>query len=169
MNYFELYDLPISIKVDRSIVLKKYYALSKQFHPDTVAQSDDKAKAQALLNSSDINKAKRVLDQPLLRIEHILQIHHALSSDEKQTLSPFFLAEMMELNEDLAQHASDGTLTEDKAKLCIEPFIVEAERTIAEYKDKDELVVDTDVLENLKNYYFKRKYIDRVVEQFLNQ
>jgi molecular chaperone HscB len=34
MNYFELYELPIQLKVDAVILKQKFYILSRKYHPD---------------------------------------------------------------------------------------------------------------------------------------
>ena len=34
MNYFEFYDIPVSFKIDKSVLKKKYLVKSKKFHPD---------------------------------------------------------------------------------------------------------------------------------------
>ncbi|RZL52049.1 MAG: Fe-S protein assembly co-chaperone HscB, partial [Pedobacter sp.] len=43
MNYFELYELPISFNPDQAIVKQQFYALSKKFHPDFyINESEEK-------------------------------------------------------------------------------------------------------------------------------
>jgi molecular chaperone HscB len=34
MNYFELYEIPVSLKPDQQLLRKKFYELSRKYHPD---------------------------------------------------------------------------------------------------------------------------------------
>lgn len=59
MYYFELFDTPISLVVDKSALLKKYYTLSKEYHPDNFSLGNELAQEQALNMSAKINEAKK--------------------------------------------------------------------------------------------------------------
>ena len=74
MNYFELFDLPIGLQVDRSALSKKYFELQKKFHPDFFTQEDEADQKDALEKSSLANKALKVLQQPDLTIQYLLQL-----------------------------------------------------------------------------------------------
>lgn len=67
-SYFELYDLPPTFKVDEALLKKKFYALSKEFHPDYYA-NESKEKQDEILELSTLNnKAYKVLSDPLFSI-----------------------------------------------------------------------------------------------------
>ena len=34
MNYFELFELPVSIQIDKAVLNQRYFALQKKYHPD---------------------------------------------------------------------------------------------------------------------------------------
>ena len=55
MNYFELFNLPVTLKVDKSQLAKKYFELQKQFHPDFFIQASEDEQADALEKSSMLN------------------------------------------------------------------------------------------------------------------
>jgi molecular chaperone HscB len=52
MNYFELFDLPMSFEIDVDLLNKKYIALQKQFHPDYFTQADETEQQDVLEKSS---------------------------------------------------------------------------------------------------------------------
>ncbi len=54
MNYFELYNLPVSFIVDAMDVRKRFIELSKQFHPDYFTLENSE-KQQEILDISTIN------------------------------------------------------------------------------------------------------------------
>ena len=41
MNYFELFDSPVSLNIDKSKLAKKYFELQKKYHPDFYTQADE--------------------------------------------------------------------------------------------------------------------------------
>src|ERR1700712_2286701 len=99
MNYFEFYELPESFILDDAIVKKKFYQLSKQYHPDFYA-NEDEAKQQEILQLSTLNnKAYQTLSDPYKRLEYILRTHELLQEGAKPQLPSDFLMEMMDLNE----------------------------------------------------------------------
>ena len=113
MNYFELFELPEQIIIEPSFLQKRYYELSKKFHPDFFTQSNEIEQNDALEKSSMINKAFQTFKSIDKTIEYELQINNLLQEDEKQTLSAEFLMEMMEVNESL----SDATLENNQDKI----------------------------------------------------
>ena len=100
-NYFEFYDLPLSFKVDESQLKKKFYAHSKQFHPDFYVNEPQEKQDEILELSIFNNKAYKVLSDPLKRIEYILELNDMLAEGDKYTLPQDFLMDMMDVNEAL--------------------------------------------------------------------
>src|SRR6201985_2930350 len=99
MNYFEFYGLSESFTLDDAIVKKKFYQLSKQYHPDFYANEDD-AKQQEILELSTLNnKAYQALSDPAKLLEYILKLHDLVSEGAKPQLPSDFLMEMMDINE----------------------------------------------------------------------
>jgi len=78
LNYFELYNLPISFQIDNALVKKKFYELSKRYHPDFYVNESDEKQAEILELSTLNNKAYQVLSDPLKRIEYVLSLNSML-------------------------------------------------------------------------------------------
>jgi molecular chaperone HscB len=57
MNYFELYEMPISLLPDQQQVKQKFYELSRKYHPDFYTRENDNEQAEALEISSQVNRA----------------------------------------------------------------------------------------------------------------
>ncbi len=166
MYYFELFDIPISLKVDKAMLLKKYYQLSKEFHPDQYAQGSNTTHETSLEMSATINEAKKILDNPYKRLEYILSEKGTIKTDEKYTLSPLFLGEMMELNEQLMElevEPNEDTLTTIKKELALKE--IELVEHVKVFFESDVLNVNETELASLKDFYYKRKYIQRIAEK----
>ncbi|MEO6731715.1 MAG: Fe-S protein assembly co-chaperone HscB [Ferruginibacter sp.] len=160
MNYFELFDIPVALKIDKAGLAKKYFELQKKFHPDFFTQAGEDEQKEALEKSSQVNKALKVLQQPDQTIQYVLQLKGLLSENEKYELPPDFLMEMMELNEKLTEQDEDAFKIEVAA---LEDAQYEAVKsTIENYNDES---VTTEGLLKLKEYYFKKKYMHRILER----
>jgi molecular chaperone HscB len=156
MNYFELFELPVSLNVDKSILPKKYFELQKKYHPDFFSQASEEEQSEVLEKSSDINKAFKTLQNTDATIKYVLQLKGLLEEDEKYQLPPAFLMEMMELNEELNENSFN-------AIKAIEDDIYSEVKPIIELYN-DAATNTTDLLK-VKEYYFKKKYLKRILER----
>ena len=107
MNYFELFEIPVSIKIDKSTLAQKYFDIQKKYHPDFFAQGTEAEQADALEQSSAANKALKIFKNEDETIKYVLQLKGLLEEEEKYQLPPEFLMEMMELNEELSENRSE--------------------------------------------------------------
>ena len=166
MNYFELFDLPVSFLVDKNVLAKKYFALQKKYHPDFFANDSDEEKEDALEKSSQVNKAFKIFTNSDETIKYVLQQKGLLEEDEKYILPADFLIEMLELNEQLtdAKMENDAASIE-KIKAAILSFdkkIYEPVSKIVEnYKEGSSSEKE---LLQVKDYYYKKKYLKRILE-----
>ena len=163
MNYFEFYDMPESFVIDAATLKKKFYELSKRYHPDFYA-NDDEAKQQEILELSTLNnKAFQVLSDQAKRTEYILKLHNLLKEGDKYELSPAFLMEMMELNEALMDAEDAEQLTAVKAQIADFENDLNAEfaRHTANYQTDDAAKKEKELLA-IKDIYFRQKYLLRI-------
>src|SRR6195952_4679083 len=110
MNYFDFYGIPESFNPDQTALKKKFYQLSKQYHPDFYA-NEDEAKQQEILELSTLNnKAYQALSDPNKVLEYILRLHELVSEGAKLQLPADFLMEMMDINERLMEVEDAGEL-----------------------------------------------------------
>lgn len=168
-NYFELYEIPMSLCPDAALVKKQFYKLSKQYHPDRVAQNDDAAKAEALQMAAMVNEGYKTLSDTDKTIAYVLRLQDMLQDEEKYNLPADFLMEMMELNEAVSDY-------EDEPEN--ERLKTQAEQALAEqlsawdnamkplYSAFDMALDKQDVLLSIKDFYFRKKYFLRIKERF---
>jgi molecular chaperone HscB len=156
MNYFELFGIPVSISVDKATLAKKYFELQKQNHPDFFTQADEAAQQDALEKSSQINKALKVLKNQDATIQYVLKLKGLIEEQEKYPLPPDFLMEVMELNENLS--AGSAAVIADFEK----NIYAEVKHIIEHYNDA---TINKDDLLKLKEYYYKKKYLQRILDR----
>ena len=165
MNYFELYNLPVSFKQDQALLKKKFYELSRKYHPDFFTQETEMEQTDALEMSSLVNKGYKTLTNQEATIKYVLQLKGVLEEEEKYQLPPDFLMDVMDLNEQLqdAKAANDeGTVNSVKQQITAlqEQIYKPVESIITSYNDHTSAIED---LQPVKEYYFKKKYIDRIL------
>jgi len=156
MNYFELFEIPVSLNVEAGSLVKKYFELQKKYHPDFFTQEDDLVKEEALEKSSAINKGFKILQNKESTIKYVLQLKNLLQEQEKYQLPPDFLMEVMDLNENISSAPS-------KALIDFETDIYSGVQPIIDgYND---LTITTELLLKVKEYYFKKKYLQRILDR----
>ena len=165
MNYFEFYGIPESFNIDMVMLKKKFYELSKLYHPDFYA-GEDEAKQQEILELSTLNnKAYQALGDPAKRLEYILKLHNLVSEGAKPQLPADFLMEMMDINERLME-VDDAT---QLAAIASETLAIEEDMNeeltiqVSGYEELDNTAKESRLIE-IANIYYKQKYLLRIKE-----
>lgn len=165
MDYFQLFDLPKSLKVDKALNLKRYYALSRQFHPDNFTLHSPAEQEEALQKSTLINSAKMMLDDSYNRLAYLLKEGNYMEEDEKYAMPADFLGEMMDINEQIMdlefEPNEDTRQTIIQNVKTLEASIYEP---VAPFFEMEILEANEDAMQKLKDYYFKKKYLNRILD-----
>ncbi|MEP0355691.1 MAG: co-chaperone HscB [Paraglaciecola sp.] len=104
MNYFELFNIPVSFDVDLSALSLTYQQLQRLTHPDKFASGSEQDKLIAIQKNAQVNDAYTTLKAPLSRAEHILLLRGVELQHEQQTIKDTaFLMQQMEWREILAE------------------------------------------------------------------
>ncbi len=163
MNYFELFEMPISLTVDKKHIQDKYFELQKKYHPDFFSNENEEEQDAVLEKSSMINKAYKLFQNENETMKYVLQLKNLLEDEEKYQLPPEFLAEMMELNESLME-VDDSSLEEAQTKISqLEKHLYDKVQNIFEYYSEDNTTGEQ--LLQVKDYYYKKKYLNRILER----
>lgn len=164
MTYFELFEIPVQLKVNTVSLSKKFFELSKKYHPDYFANENDEAQSEALEKSAFLNKAWKTFQNPDATIKYVLQEKGLLEEEEKYELPPAFLMEVLEINEQLMDAGDEPV--KDSLQLTIKDLqtnIYEPVKEIVEnYKEGS--TTEEELLQ-VKEYYYKKKYLDRIYRQ----
>ena len=123
-NFFELFNIEISVDINKSDLDEKVKILQNNFHPDKFTNGSDFEKRLALQISSYINDGYKVLGDIVLRVEYILKINN-FNKDESTTINDIgFLQEQImynelieSLKENLEENIIDNNLSGIKLKL----------------------------------------------------
>jgi len=167
MNYFELFEIPVQLKVNKSTLPARYFELSKKYHPDYFARATEEEQEEALEKSALLNKAFKTFQKEEETIRYVLMLKGLLEEEEKYQLPQDFLMEVMEINEglmDLEEEDNQGNIEAVRTKLkTFQKDIYEPVRTVIEnYKEG---VTTKEELLQVKEYYYKKKYLERIRAQ----
>ncbi len=163
MNYFQLFQIPETLQVDKNELSKQYFELQKKYHPDFYSNADADEQAQVLEKSSMINKGYKIFQDNDATIKYVLELKGLLQENEKHELPPDFLMEMMELNE--AMPETDILIieeTETKIHQCETGLYSSVQNIIENYNPE---VTTNEQLLLVKDYYYKKKYLKRILER----
>ncbi len=163
MNYFDLFEMPLSLQVDAKELSSKYIEMQRQFHPDFFSKSDAYEQEEMLQKSSMINTGYKLLSNPDETLKYVLEIKGLLTENEKYDLPPDFLMEMMEINETLTDpENSEIEEMETKINQMQNQLYQSVQNIIENYID--DRTTDEQLL-LVKDYYYKKKYINRILER----
>lgn len=160
MNYFDLFGFTLAPVIDKTQVAKKYFELQKKYHPDFYTQATEAEKEEALEISAQINKGFKIFKDEDQTLEYFLLQTGTIVTDEKFSLPPDFLMEMMDINEAI------GEIENEEVKKQINNFIETLNTPVEELLKKENLIEPTaEELEKLKIYYYKKKYLHRILDR----
>jgi len=128
VNHFEVFGLERRLGIDAEALQRRFYELSRRYHPDFHAYATPTEQAEALAASARLNAAYRTLRDPIARIDYLVRLEEGRETKEgatdKPKAPPELLAEMFEIQEALAEAKAGGldettrrTLTEQRERL----------------------------------------------------
>jgi len=98
-NYYDFFGLPHTLDLDLSELEKRFYALSRQHHPDRYTLKSPEEQQYALDATAILNDAYRTLRDPLVRAEYLLKENgFDIGEQGAKNVPPELLEEVFELN-----------------------------------------------------------------------
>jgi molecular chaperone HscB len=163
MNYFELFEIPVQLTVDKASLPRKYFELSRKYHPDFFVNGSGEEQTLALERSALLNKALKAFQNPDETIKYVLQLKGLLEEEEKYELPPDFLMEVLEINEELMD-VDETRLPQLESRIAeLQLEIYEpVKENVESYKEG--ITTEKELLQ-VKEYYYKKKYLDRIRKQ----
>jgi molecular chaperone HscB len=168
MNYFEFYELPVLFHVNEKEVKRKFYELSKRYHPDFFANESEEKQHEILELSTLNNKAYQVLSHPIKRIEYILGLNNLMVEGDKYQLPQDFLMDMMDVNEALMeQEFEPDAIALDSINQqvdAIEKHLFDELKQYTDAFDANPSTHSESTLLKIKDIWYREKYLLRIRE-----
>lgn len=162
INYFDLFDLPCAIAIDKKQLSTAYKTLSRVLHPDRFGAATQAEQDEALRRYTNVNDGYRTLKDDNLRYAYLLELHEQMPAEGKAQVPQDFLMEMMDLNEQLMEVQMDS---QSASVAAVAAEISSLEDGLAlEYEgilSLDSAPTEQE-LQKLLDYYLKRRYLMRI-------
>jgi molecular chaperone HscB len=98
-DFYEFFDIPRQLAIDARDLEKRFYALSRQLHPDLFSRKPVREQEYALESSAVLNDAYRTLKDPISRALYVLKREgFDIAEQGTKDVPPELLEEVFELN-----------------------------------------------------------------------
>ena len=167
MNYFEFYDIPVSLTIDATHLKKIYIEKSKLYHPDFHTMHSEAEQSDNLDLSTLNNQAFKTLSKENLLIPYVFSIFDIDYGSGKDDFPQDFLIEMMDINEKLM----DLEMDEDTAQIEeLKKEVLQIKSSLSEQLDSKKSKFDhaedkKSLLEEIKELFLKAKYVQRIEDR----
>lgn len=179
-NFYDFFGLDRKLNVDEADLQKRFYELSRQWHPDRFGRKSAQEQAQALEATAILNDGYRTLRDPLRRAEYLLKEQgFPIGEQRSKDVPPELLEEVFELNMMLEELKGGDEEARPQLESAKENFIGlrdgvdgELEGLFAKYDASEEhSETAKQALHEIRGVLNRRRYIEnliRDVERALN-
>jgi len=161
--------------MDLEELRRRYYELSRKYHPDFFMSADPDQQARALEQSALINRAYRILRDPISRMEYLILLEEGGSEGVQPKAPTDLLEKIIELQEMLAEAKTDGVdearrqrLTKERQRLS-DRRAGEEQALVALAREWDAITVERNadrrqLLERFKLHLAALAYLGSVID-----
>jgi molecular chaperone HscB len=98
-DFYEFFELDRKLRVDTGVLQRRFYELSREWHPDRFGRKSAEEQTQALEATAILNDGYRTLRDPVKRAEYVLkQEGFPIGEQRSKDVPPELLEEVFELN-----------------------------------------------------------------------
>jgi molecular chaperone HscB len=169
MTYFEFFELPPNLAIDLKDLEKRFYTLSRKWHPDMFARKSAEEKQQSLDATALLNDGYRVLRDPIQRSMYLLKLEgFDIGEQGTKDVPPELLEEVFELNvaiEELKDGDESVRPQLEAAEKKFEGMKNEIDRELETKFTAWDAARDRNVLNQIRQLLNRRKYITNLINQ----
>lgn len=169
MDYYTFFGFERKLALDASLLQKRFYELSREYHPDRFAQKPAADRLKAEEASAILNDGYRVLRDPVQRAEYVLKLEgFDIGEQRSKDVPPELLEEVFELNMALEELRHGDEEARDSLREARNKFLgmrdaIDSEldslgRRYDESKDRA-------ILQQIRGVLNRRRYIRNLVAE----
>jgi molecular chaperone HscB len=171
-DYYQFFGFDRKLTIDESNLQKRFYELSRQWHPDRFTRKSADEQAEALEATAILNDGYRTLRDPVKRAEYLLtEEGFPIGEQRSRDVPPELLEEVFELNmmlEELKRGDDDARSQLESAKQNFERMRGEVDHELqslfARY-DAAEAESETakQALHEVRGVLNRRRYVENLI------
>ena len=166
-DFFTIFGLEPRLTLDTADLQKRFYALSRQVHPDRYTQKTDQERAFSLEATAVLNDAFRTLRDPVARAEYVLKKQgFDIGEQRSKDVPPKLLEEVFELNmalEELRSGDDDARPQLEEAERRFIDMRGEIDAQLEQLFARYDVVRNSEVLAEMRGVLNRRRYISNLV------
>ena len=168
-DYYELLGIPRSLNLSLDDLQQRYYALSRELHPDRFMRKTEAERQRALDMSSALNDAYRTLKDPIRRAQYLLTVEgFDIGEQRSKDVPPELLEEVFELNmvlEEMRGGDDSARPQLERAEKNFTNMLAETDQQLLSLSEQYDTSQSRDVLAQIRNGLNRRKYIHNLVSE----
>jgi molecular chaperone HscB len=168
-DFYEIFGLARSLDLSLDDLQQRFYALSRELHPDRFMRKPVAEQQRALDMSSALNDAYRTLKDPIKRAQYLLALEGFDSGEQRsKDVPPELLEEVFELNMALEEmRAGDHSARQqlEQAEQNFSAMLVETDQQLQALFAHYDPSQSRDVLGQIRNLLNRRKYIQNLLTE----
>ncbi len=171
-NFFRFFGLDQKLIIDLPDLQKRFYELSRQWHPDRFSRKSAEEQAQSLEATAILNNGYRTLRDPVKRAEYLLtEEGFPIGEQRSKDVPPELLEEVFELNMALEELRDGDDSARPQLEAAKENFVGlrtkvdhEMEVLFSKY-DASEAQSETakQALHEIRGALNRRRYIENLI------
>jgi|SRR5579863_4000185 len=165
-DYFEFFDLPRNLGAAKDLE-KRFYALSRQLHPDLHSRRSPAEREQAEESTAVLNDAYRTLRDPVARAEYLLKLEgFDIGEQTTKDVPPELLEEVFELNmalEELRNGDTEAISELESARQRFEGMLGEVDAELQQKFAQWDATRNREALTAVRGLLNHRKYITNLI------
>jgi molecular chaperone HscB len=171
-NYYDFFGLDRKLSVDEALLQKRFYELSRQWHPDRFSRRDAADQAESLDATSVLNDGYRTLRDPIRRAEYVLtEEGFPIGEQRSKDVPPELLEEVFDLNMMLEEMKTGDEEVRPQLEAARQNFMSMRENTDTELRnlfakyDASEAQSETahQALQEIRGVLNRRRYIENLI------
>ena len=168
-DYYELLGISKSLNLSLDVLQQRYYALSRELHPDRFMRRPEAERERALEMSSALNDAYRTLKDPIQRAQYVLsQEGFDIGEQRSKDVPPELLEEVFELNmalEEMRGGDESARPQLEQAEKNFTNMLAEVDQQVQALFAQYDANQSRDTLAQLRTTLNRRKYIQNLVSE----
>lgn len=168
-EYYQFFGLPPKLALDTAQLQKRFYELSRKWHPDRFTQRPRVEQQVALEATAILNDGYRVLRDPLRRAEYVLkQNGFDIGEQRSKNVPPELLEEVFELNMALEELRGGDSSARPQLETARRKFLglrAGIDRELQALFEQYDAAAGRAVLDQIRGILNRRRYIENLVTE----